>query len=157
MKIKPIWVILTSVAIAEGVGFLSGLLSGNIGAVYQQLQQPPLAPPGWIFPIAWGILYALMGIAAGLIWLNNGDMLARRNALNLYAIQLFVNFTWSIIFFRFMAFGAGVAVVLLLDVLVLLTLLRFWKISRPAGILLIPYLLWLLYATYLSIGIAVLN
>ncbi|MBQ7034984.1 MAG: tryptophan-rich sensory protein [Clostridia bacterium] len=157
MKIKPIWVILISVAIAEGVGFLSGLLSGNIGAVYQQLQQPPLAPPGWLFPIAWGILYALMGIAAGLIWLNNGDMLARRNALNLYAIQLFVNFTWSIIFFRFMAFGAGVAVVLLLDVLVLLTLLRFWKISRPAGILLIPYLLWLLYATYLTIGIAVLN
>ncbi len=157
MKIKPIWVILISVAIAEGVGFLSGLLSGDIGAVYQQLQQPPLAPPGWIFPIAWGILYALMGIAAGLIWLNNGDMLARRNALNLYAIQLFVNFTWSIIFFRFMAFGAGVAVVLLLDVLVLLTLLRFWKISRPAGILLIPYLLWLLYATYLTIGIAVLN
>ncbi len=157
MKIKPIWVILISVAIAEGVGLLSGLLSGDIGAVYQQLQPPPLAPPGWIFPIAWGILYALMGIAAGLIWLNNGDMLTRRNALNLYAIQLFVNFTWSIIFFRFMAFGAGVAVVLLLDVLVLLTLLRFWKISRPAGILLIPYLLWLLYATYLTIGIAILN
>ncbi len=157
MKIKPIWVVLFSVAIAEGVGLLSGLLSGDIGAVYQQLQQPPLAPPGRIFPIAWGILYALMGIAAALIWLNNGDMLARRNALNLYALQLFVNFTWSIIFFRFMAFGLGVAVVLLLDVLVLLTLLRFWKISRPAGILLIPYLLWLLYATYLTIGIAVLN
>ena len=157
MKIKPIWIILFSIDLAEGVGILSGLLAGDIGAVYQQLQQPPLAPPGWLFPIAWSILYALMGIAAGLIWLNNGDMLARRNALNLYAIQLFINFIWSILFFRFMAFGAGVAVVLLLDLLVLLTLLRFWKISRPAGILLIPYLLWLLYATYLTIGIAVLN
>ena len=128
-RIKPKWVVLISVAIAEGIGFLSGFLSGNQRNVYQDLVQPPFAPPGWLFPVAWGILYALMGIAAAIIYLNRGNDLRRRQGLWLYAVQLLVNFSWSIVFFRFQAFGWAVAVILLLDALVILTTLWFWAVS----------------------------
>lgn len=157
MKNRPILTILTSIAIAEGVGLLSGYLSGDIGAVYRSLNQPPLSPPGWLFPIAWGILYALMGIAAALIYLNRSDDRGREEALIYYGVQLAVNFTWSIIFFRFQAFWLGVVIILVLDLLVFWTWRHFSRISRAAGWLLIPYLVWLLYATYLTVGVFFLN
>lgn len=157
MKKRPILTILLSIAVAEGVGFLSGYLSGDIGAVYRSFNQPPLSPPGWLFPIAWGILYALMGIAAALIYLNMSDDRAREEALVYYAVQLAVNFSWSIIFFRFRALWLGVVVILVLDLLVWITRRKFAPISRAAGALLIPYLLWLLYATYLTVGVFFLN
>lgn len=157
MKIKPKWVILLSIAIAEGIGFLSGFLAGNTRNVYQSLTQPPFSPPGWLFPVVWAILYALMGIAAAIIYLNRGDATRRRQALWLYSVQLLVNFSWSIVFFRFQAFGWSVAVILLLDVLVILTTLWFWAISRAAGKLMVPYLIWLAIASYLAIGVYLLN
>lgn len=157
MKKRPILTLLLSIAIAEGVGLLSGLLAGDSGAVYQTLNQPPLAPPGWVFPVAWAILYALMGLAAGLIYLNNGNERAKEQALTYYILQLAVNFSWSIIFFQFQAFGLAVAVILLLDFLVIMTMRRFFAISKAAGWLLVPYLAWLLFATYLAIGVSVLN
>jgi tryptophan-rich sensory protein len=157
MKKRPILTLLLSIAIAEGVGLLSGLLAGDSGAVYQTLNQPPLAPPGWVFPVAWAILYALMGLAAGLIYLNNGNERAKEQALTYYILQLAVNFSWSIIFFQFQAFGLAVAVILLLDLLVIMTMRRFFAISKAAGWLLVPYLAWLLFATYLAIGVSVLN
>lgn len=157
MKKRPLLTILLSIALAEGVGFLSGFLSGDIRAVYESLNQPPLAPPGWLFPIAWGILYALMGIAAGLIFLNNGEPRAREQALIYYGVQLAVNFSWSIIFFRFQSFWLAVVIILILDLLVWITLRQFRRISKVAGGLMIPYLLWLLFATYLATGVFFLN
>lgn len=157
MKKRPILTILISIAIAEGVGFLSGYLSGDIGAVYRSFEQPPLAPPGRLFPIAWGILYALMGIAAALIYLNMSDDRAREEALIYYGVQLAVNFSWSIVFFRFQALWLGVVIILVLDLLVWITRRKFAPISRAAGALLIPYLIWLLYATYLAVGVFFLN
>lgn len=157
MKKRPILTILLSIVLAEGVGFLSGFLSGDIGAVYQSLNQPPLSPPGIVFPIAWGILYALMGLAAGLIYLNRGETQTREQALIYYGVQLAINFSWSIIFFRFRAFWLGVVIILILDLLVLITRRYFSKLSRAAGWLLVPYLLWLLYATYLTVGVFFLN
>ncbi len=157
MKKRPILTILLSVALAEGVGLLSGYLSGDIGAVYRSFEKPPLAPPGWLFPIAWGILYALMGIAAALIYLNRGDDRAREEALVYYGVQLAVNFSWSIVFFRFRALWLGVVIVLVLDLLVWVTRRHFARISRAGGWLLVPYLLWLLYATYLTVGVFFLN
>lgn len=156
-RLKPGWVVLISIAIAEGIGFLSGFLSGNQRNVYRDLVQPPFAPPGWLFPVAWGILYTLMGIAAAIIYLNRGNELRRRQGLWLYAVQLLVNFSWSIVFFRFQAFGWAVAVILLLDALVILTTLWFWAVSKAAGKLMIPYLIWLAYASYLAIGVYMLN
>lgn len=157
MKKRPILTILVSIALAEGVGLLSALFAGNIGEVYRSLDQPPLSPPGWVFPVAWAILYALMGLASGLIFLNNGDRRAREQALLYYGVQLALNFSWSIVFFRFRAFWPAVTVILVLDILVCITLRHFYRISKPAGWLLVPYLLWLLFATYLAVGVFILN
>lgn len=149
--------IIISILIAEGVGLLSSYLAGDISGVYQTLNQPPLAPPGWIFPIAWGILYALMGIAAALIPTARASDEDKKRALTLYGLQLLFNFSWSILFFRFELYWLSVAIILILLLLVALTFIHFWKIRPLAGYLLIPYLLWLLYATYLNIGTALLN
>lgn len=157
MKKKSIAGFFLSILIAELTGMLSGLLAGNIGAVYKTLEQPPLSPPGWLFPVVWIILYALMGIAAALVFYADADQKEKQSALILYAAQLFVNFLWSIIFFRAEWFWAAAVVILLLDLLVFLTILRFRSISRPAAWLMVPYLLWILFATYLNIGVALLN
>lgn len=155
---KDSWkLILFSILLAEGVGLLSSLLAGDTRSFYQTLNQPAFAPPGWLFPIAWGILYALMGLAAALIPTAKGSDADKKRALTLYGLQLLVNFSWSIIFFRFELLWLSVAVILLLLLLVVLTFLAFLDLRPISGYLLIPYLLWLLFATYLNISVALLN
>lgn len=155
---KVSWkLIIVSILIAEGVGLLSSLLAGNTGTFYQTLNQPAFAPPGWLFPIAWGILYALMGAAAALIPTADAADSEKKRALTLYGIQLLLNFSWSIIFFRFELLWLSVVVILALLLMVVLTFLAFLDIKPLAGYLLIPYLLWLLFATYLNISVALLN
>lgn len=149
--------IIISILIAEGVGLLSSLLAGDTRAFYQTLNQPAFAPPGWLFPVAWGILYALMGAAAALIPTSMGADADKKRALTLYGLQLLLNFSWSIVFFRFGLLWPSVLVILALLLLVVLTFLAFLDIRPLSGYLLIPYLLWLLFATYLNISIAILN
>ncbi len=149
--------LLISVGIAELVGLLSGIFAGNSGAIYKTLELPPLAPPGWVFPVVWTILYALMGIAAYLISQSTADQKQIQNALRVYGIQLFVNFMWSIIFFNLQWLGFSVVVILLLDLLVIFMILLFYRINKCAAYLLLPYLAWILFATYLNIGIYYLN
>jgi tryptophan-rich sensory protein len=99
-----------------------------------------------------------MGIAAYLVWDSvRGTAEERRTAIKFYIAQLIVNFTWSIFFFRFDAYWLSVAIILLLDILVIATSLKFKNINRLAYWLMIPYIIWLLFATYLNIGVAVLN
>ncbi len=150
--------LLISIIIAETVGVLSGALAGNSSGIYQTLALPPLSPPGWVFPVVWTILYALMGIVSYLIYQSrSGGELQKQNALLFYGVQLFVNFLWSIVFFRFGLYGLSVAVVLLLLVLVMITVSKFYQINRIAAYLLFPYLLWLLFAVYLNVGTVILN
>lgn len=152
------WVgLLTSIALAELVGALSALFSGNTGGLYQEINMPPLSPPGWLFPVVWGILYALMGIAAYLVYASDAGGVKKREALKFYAAQLAVNFLWSIVFFRFQAFWAAVAVIVVLDLLIIITLLKMGRVCKAAAYLMVPYLLWTLFATYLAVGVAVLN
>ena len=156
-KIKPLPLII-SIAIAEITGLLSALLSGVFGDKYESFTKPPLSPPGIVFPIAWSLLYAFMGAAAYFIWDSvKGTAAERSFALKLYAAQLFVNFLWSIIFFRFELYSFSVAVIILLLILVILTTLKFKSINRLAYWLMLPYIAWLIFATYLNIGVAVLN
>lgn len=143
-----------SILAAELVGVLSQLFTGNTRAFYDTLIQPPLTPPAPVFPVVWTVLYALMGIAAYLVYRSNGQ---NKDALLLYGAQLLVNFIWSIVFFRLEALWLSVAVILLLDVLLVLTIRAFHSVSKMAAYLMIPYLLWVLFATYLNIAIAVLN
>ena len=105
-----IWGLLISIGIAELVGASSALLSGNIRSGYTEMTQPPLSPPAIVFPIAWIILYALMGAAAYLVYIKP-DNETRSRGLTLYALQLAVNFSWSIVFFRLTALSAAYAII----------------------------------------------
>ena len=150
--------LIISILIAELTGVLSALLSGMMSGGGADYTEPPLSPPAIVFPIVWTLLYAAMGTAAYFVWDSaRGTAESRTRALQFYIAQLFVNFLWSIIFFRFEAYWFSVAVIILLDILVILTTLMFKKINRLSYWLMIPYIIWLLIATYLNIGVAVLN
>ena len=153
------WIkLLLCIAICEGVGFLSGLLSGNEREFFNSLIKPPLSPPGILFPIVWTILYALMGISLYFVLTSKrGSYLEHRSALIYFALQLAVNFSWSIVFFKAQSLIGGLFVILLLDLLVLITMVKFKGINKLSFLLLIPYLLWILFATYLNIGFVILN
>lgn len=153
MRMKIKWKpLIISLLISLGTGILSGIVVYNSMDQYETLYQPPLAPPGWVFPIVWTILFTLMGIAAYRIYISNSTK--RTEALKLYGMQLIVNAGWSIIFFGFQSYFIAFICLLLLWYLILSTLVQFYKIDKPAGILFIPYLLWVTFAGYLNLAIA---
>jgi len=154
-KIKPY---IISVAIALGVGALSALFTMNNMDIYDRIQTPPLAPPGILFPIVWTILYTLMGISSARIYIagqENGE--DTKKALQIYAIQLVVNFFWSIFFFNAEAFLFSFIWILLLWVLIIKMIKEFNEIDSLAAKLQIPYLLWVTFAAYLNLAIFILN
>lgn len=125
--------------------------------LFEQLNKPPLSPPGFLFPIVWTILYTLMGIASYLIFSANANREDINNALTVYALQLAVNFFWSIFFFNLRWYLFSFFWLILLWVLILDTIILFFRISKPAAYLLIPYLIWVTFAGYLNLGIFLLN
>ena len=146
-----------SAAIALAVGGLSAVLSMEGMMLYEQTAlKPPLTPPGWVFSIVWTILYTLMGIGAARIWLTPGSK-ERSKGLNLYVVQLIVNFFWSLLFFNAQAYGLAALWLILLWVLVLLMIIEFSKVDKLAAWLQIPYLVWLTFAAYLNLGVWFLN
>ena len=157
MKKFEIQGVLISIGIALLTGFLSSILSGSQGQTYQTLISPPYSPPAWLFGVVWPILYIMMGIASYLIYITSAEPQDKLRALVTYAAQLLVNFSWSIIFFRFHQYGLALIVLALLLFLLALCLMFFYDLSRLSALLLIPYYLWLLFAFYLNAGIFVLN
>lgn len=155
MKKTKITELLIFIVAAELVGALSGLLAGKSFSFYRELIKPPLSPPGWLFPLMWAILYALMGISAFIIYTS--DEKEKRPALIIYGIQLFVNFMWSIVFFRFKMTGLSVGVIVILLGLIIAMIIKFHRIRPSAAYLNIPYLLWVIFALYLNIGILSVN
>lgn len=152
LKWKPL---LLNLFLPLAVGGLSAFLTKDNMAVYQVLRQPPLSPPGWLFPIVWTILFLLMGIAAYLVWVR--DSTGRNGALLFYTLQLVFNFVWTLIFFNAQNYSLAFFWLLALWVLILITTIRFFKESKAAGWLMIPYLLWVAFAGYLNAGIWFLN
>jgi len=153
-KWKPylFWILL-----AEGVGLLAGLLTREATMIYANtIQKPPLAPPAIVFPIVWTILYALMGIGAARV-ATSPNRTEDNVSLNLFIIQLIINFFWSFFFFNAQAFGFAAIWLVLLWVLVLLMIISFWKVDRLAAWLQIPYLIWLTFAAYLNFAVYLLN
>lgn len=145
------------IAICEAVGFISGWLSREGMAIYDATAvKPSFSPPDWVFPVVWGILFALMVISAAKISLKPPSQ-ARSRGLNLFATQLIVNFFWSLFFFNLQAFEFALIWLILLLVLVVLTFLQFRKIDKVAGWLLIPYIIWLAFAAVLNWRVCVLN
>lgn len=154
---KPDWKkLLISLAIPLGVGGLAALLSGGMDT-YTTLKQPPLSPPGWIFPVVWTILYLLMGYASYRIATSDAPKNQRKKALTFYGIQLFLNFLWPIVFFRLQWYWAAFILLVILWIFIYITMYRFETIDETAENLLIPYLLWVTFAGYLNLGIALLN
>lgn len=146
--------LIACIAIALGAGFISTLLAPGIAQSYATLYQPPLAPPGWVFPVVWTVLYVLMGVASYLI-VQNPTGEARGSALCYYVVQLVVNLLWPVIFFRFEAYATAFFWLVLLWYLVFVTYQKFSELNRVAGLLLLPYLAWLTFAGYLNLAIAI--
>lgn len=154
-KIKP-YVI--SIAIALLVGGASAYLTKDNMNIYERINTPALSPPSWLFPVVWGILFTLMGISSAIIYLKGKNEDADvKSAMNVYMLQLAVNFVWSIIFFNMQAFLLSFLWLLFLWVLIIVMIKRFKEISPLAAWLQIPYFLWVTFAAYLNFMIWILN
>lgn len=139
------------------VGAAAGLLTQNSMETFEALKQPPLSPPGWLFPVVWTALYLLMGISSYLVCVSDAAREEKSRALWAYGVQLAFNFLWPIFFFNLAWYLFAFAWLVVLWILILITALRFRRIRSLAGRLLIPYLLWVAFAGYLNLGIYLLN
>ncbi len=138
-------------------GGLSALFTMGNMDLYETIERPPLSPPAILFPIVWTVLYTLMGISSGIIYNSKGSTVAKNNALGLYGFQLFINFFWSIVFFNARAFLWAFVLIVVLWISILVMIIKFYKINKTAGLLQIPYLLWVFFAAYLTLSIYLLN
>ncbi len=151
-KTCALWLLST-----EAVGALSGLLTREGARLFREtVVQPPLSPPGWVFPVVWGLLYALMAVGAARVDLSPASD-ARSGALRLYLVQLGVNFLWSILFFNLRAWLLSLLWLVLLWVLVRRMKRSFTAVDELAGRMQWPYLVWVSFAAYLNAGVWVLN
>ena len=149
---------IVSVLIALAVGGLSAYLTKDNMDLYERIITPPLAPPSVVFPIVWSILYILMGVSAGMIYTQKRENPVEvKNALAFYAISLFANFLWSIIFFNNGDFLKAFLWLIILWILIFVYIIKYRKIYRKAGNLQIPYFLWVTFAGYLNLSIYLLN
>ncbi len=154
---KPALRLAAAFALCFAVAALGGLATApKIATWYAALNKPSFTPPNYVFPIAWNILYALMTISLWRLW-QAGESEMRNRAITLFLLQLAVNLAWSWIFFGAESIRGGLAVILALDALVIWTIYAAWQTDRIAAALLLPYLLWIGYATALNAGIVRLN
>ena len=151
---KDLKLLIISVAIPLVLGFLTGIITRPF-IDYEQLIQPPLAPPSWLFPVTWTILYILMGISFYLTLKNDHDL--DIDTYKTYFLQLIVNCFWTIFFFIFKWRLFSIFWLILLIYLIVKMMIKFYRINKIGGLLQIPYLLWCLFALYLNIGIYILN
>ena len=149
--------LLFALGVPLGVGVLSAWTTRDAMEQYGGLNQPPLAPPGWVFPVVWTILFLLMGVSAYLILTAQVLPQPRARAMYWYYGQLAVNFFWSLLFFNLQGYLGAFLWLCLLWVWVLMMIRAFYHISPAAGLLQLPYLGWITFAGYLNFGIWYLN
>lgn len=156
-----IWRALVSIAIPLAVGGLAAFIAGDAMATFNNFNQPPLAPPAWLFPVAWTILYILMGIACFIVWIRSINNQVPKNAQKfffiVYGLQLAFNFFWSIIFFNLGWHLFAFIWLIALWAMILTLIIWTYRNCRTAMWFLLPYLLWVTFAGYLNIMIAILN
>ncbi len=141
------------ILISLAVGGLSAFLTRNNMNVFDSIQKPPLTPPAIVFPIVWTILFTLMGYSAARVYLED----PKSNAIEVFGVNLVVNFFWSIIFFNLQAYTFAFIWLLLLIAVVVVMIIKFYQVDKPAAYLQLPYLAWLLFAGYLNLYIALMN
>ena len=155
---SSVWKLIIAILACEAIGFTSGLIgSAAMNTWFDNLQKPSWNPPAYLFAPVWTLLYALMGIAFWLIWKNETPAANKRSAYVAFALQLFLNFWWSIIFFRFQSPFFALIEILMLLAIILLTIFHFSKISKTAAYLLVPYVLWVSFASFLNYTLWSLN
>lgn len=152
IKWKPL---IISILIPLAVGGLSALLTKDNMIMFDYVRKPPLSPPAWLFPVVWTVLYILMGLASYRVYISEAD--GKDSALVYYGVQLLFNFFWSIIFFNLGNYLFAFIWLAALWVLILITTVKFFRIDKPAGWLMILYLLWVTFAGYLNYAIYLLN
>ncbi len=149
--------IVIAVLVCLLLGSASGILAGSATTEwYMQLQKPSFQPPSWVFGPAWTLLYTLIGLALAFIWDKKASP-ARSTALKIFAVQFFLNLIWSPIFFYWNQIALALVVIIVLWFLIIATIRAFKKIDTRAAYLLIPYLLWVTFATVLNASIVYLN
>lgn len=135
------------------IGGISAMLTGDMMKEYFFLNKPPLSPPGWMFPVVWAILYVMMGLASYLVMTSGADRSLIVKALVFYGIQLALNFFWSILFFNCSLYLWAFVELLAMWAAIIVTTLFFFRASTPAGVMMIPYILWSTFAAYLNFAV----
>jgi len=158
MKLNNFFKLVIAIVISELAGIVGSVFTVSaIPTWYATLQKPSFSPPNWIFGPAWTTLYFLMGIAAFLVWKKGLERKDVKIALGVFGGQLVLNALWSIIFFGLHnPFWAFIEIIVLW-LAILATMFAFYKISRPAAYLLLPYILWVSFAAVLNFSIMILN
>ncbi len=158
MMNKKILPLVGSILFCEMAGIVGAVFTTSaISTWYSTINKPSFNPPSWVFGPTWTLLYALMGISLFLVWTHSNRDTQRRKALSIFFIQLFLNAIWSPIFFGLHAPLAAFIVIMLLWLSIVFTIVIFWKISRTAAMLLVPYLAWVSFASLLNFSIWQLN
>lgn len=155
IKILPLILSVGVSFLAAGIG--SVFTTSAIDTWYTTLQKPFFNPPNWIFGPVWTLLYLMMGISLYIVWNTKTHTKERRQGLSFFFVQLALNVLWSILFFGLKSPFLALLGILLLWVMIYLTIKNFFKISRTAGWLLIPYLVWVSFATVLNLSLVFLN
>ncbi len=145
------------IAIPLAVGGLSALISRNAMDTFKELNQPPLSPPAWLFPVVWTVLYVVMGISLYLVLTSKSGNTVVGQSVTLFGMQLFFNFFWSIFFFNLKLYFFSFGWLIVLWALIFAMAVSFYRASKTAAFINIPYLVWVAFAGYLNIGIAILN
>ncbi|MEZ5333780.1 MAG: TspO/MBR family protein [Methanolobus sp.] len=150
--------LLISIGICQMAGVIGGLFTYSaIPSWYVGLAKPSLVPPNWTFSVVWPLLYLLMGIALYIIWQKGLESSEVKTAISVFGIQLFLNILWSALFFGLRSPVYGFIEILFLWVLIASSMVLFYRISKRAGFLLVPYILWVTFAAYLNYSVMVLN
>ena len=158
MKLKDVPKLVLAIGVSELAGIIGSVFTvSSIQSWYTTLTKPALNPPSWVFGPVWTTLYALMGIAAYLIWKQGWRKREVKIALGVFGVQLFLNAMWSIMFFGQQNPGLALINIVLLWLTIIWTMVVFSNISKPAMYLLVPYILWVSFATYLNYAIWILN
>ena len=145
------------VAVCAAVSGLGGAVTAtSVDTWYQALEKPAFNPPDWLFPIVWTILYVMIAIAGWRVW-RRAPIDVTRRALAVFAVQLGLNLGWSFLFFGLQQIGIALAEIVVLFLAIAANAVLFWRIDRWAGTLLVPYLVWVAYATVLNAALWLLN
>jgi tryptophan-rich sensory protein len=146
-----------SLILTLGAGLIGGLFSMNAKMIFEQLKEPSFAPPSWVFMPVWIFLYIIMGIAFYRVWAKGRETPGVKSAMFYFILQLVFNVLWSVFFFSLGLRAAALVDLIILIIYTAITTVKFFRIDKAAGILMIPYLLWLIFAGALNFAIVLLN